>query len=88
MVFAGLFLLKFLGEVAHISKSGRVVLRCRKPPKIGAKVYLDSEKPVGFVFDVFGPVEEPFVSVNPKKELLQGNKLFVEDNPRGKKYRH
>ena len=80
--------MKFLGEIVHISKSGRAILRSRKLPKIGEKVYMNSEKSVGYIFDVFGPVEKPFVAVSSNKDLNQGSRLFIDENSKIKKYKY
>ncbi|MFQ5758361.1 MAG: H/ACA ribonucleoprotein complex subunit GAR1 [Candidatus Bathyarchaeia archaeon] len=52
-----------IGRVLHISSSRNVVLKAKKLPRIGDKVVDEQMKPVGTVFDVFGPVSSPYVSV-------------------------
>jgi len=54
-----------LGRVLHVSSSKNLILKTRKPPRINDKVVDENLKPVGTVFDVFGPVSSPYVSVKP-----------------------
>ena len=55
--------MKRLGRVLHISSSRHLILRAEISPKIGNKVIDENLKTVGTVFDVFGPVSSPYVSV-------------------------
>lgn len=41
------------------------MLKVEVPAKIGAKVVDEKLKHVGTVFDVFGPVSEPYITVKP-----------------------
>lgn len=52
-----------IGRVLHISSSRNAVLKAEKIPRIGDEVVDEEMKPVGTVFDVFGPVSSPYVSV-------------------------
>lgn len=56
-------------------------------PKIGEKVVDENLKPVGKVFDVFGPVSSPYVAVKPtiqKPEKLMNRVLYVLPSKRRK----
>ena len=53
----------YLGLVLHLLPNGRLIARVDRAPRVGEKVFDRMMKPVGRVDDVFGPVEEPFVSV-------------------------
>jgi len=55
--------LQRIGRVLHISPSGNPILRVEKPPRIGDKVVDEKMRSIGRVFDVFGPVSSPYVSV-------------------------
>jgi RNA-binding protein len=57
--------LQRIGCVLHISSSGNAILKVAKPPRIGDKVVDERMQSVGTVFDVFGPVASPYVSVRP-----------------------
>lgn len=75
-----------LGRVLHVSSmTGNLIVKAKITPKIGEKVYDGQLKPVGFVFDVFGPVESPYVAVkplNPQAETVKT--LFLLDSKRRK----
>jgi len=49
--------------VLHISSSKNAVIKAEKPPRIGDNVVDEKREPVGVVFDIFGPISSPYVSV-------------------------
>ena len=55
--------LQRIGRVLHISSGGNAILKVETPPRIGDKVVDKKMKSVGRIFDVFGPVSSPYVSV-------------------------
>ena len=57
--------LQRLGRVLHVTPSRDVVVKVETPPKTGDRVVDEKLKPVGVVFDVFGPVSSPYVAVKP-----------------------
>jgi len=73
--------LKRLGIVLHRSKNtGNLILRAEFAPKVGEKVLDSRLKVVGKVFDVFGPVSRPYVSVRPtvkRPESYRGKPLYM-----------
>jgi len=58
--------LQRIGQVLHVSPSRYVILKAENVPRIGDEVVNEKLKPVGTVFDVFGPVSSPYVAVKPK----------------------
>jgi RNA-binding protein len=77
--------LQRLGRVLHVSSSKNLILRTGRPPRINDKVVDENLKPVGTVFDVFGPVSSPYVAVrtsveNP--EQLVDHVLYVYPSPK------
>ena len=56
-----------LGKILHISKRGSLILRTDKTPPIGPHaLVLDKEaNMIGTILDVFGPVNNPYVSIRP-----------------------
>jgi RNA-binding protein len=42
-----------------------MILKAENIPRIGDKVTSEKLKPVGTVFDVFGPISSPYVAVKP-----------------------
>ncbi|MEM4727556.1 MAG: Gar1/Naf1 family protein [Candidatus Bathyarchaeia archaeon] len=70
-----------LGMVLHISSnSGNLILKAETSAIIGEPVTDRDNRVVGRVFDVFGPVSNPFVAVKPeldRPERLVGRPLYV-----------
>ncbi len=70
-----------VGSILHISSSsGNLILRAERQFKIGENVSDSKGKRIGQVFDVFGPVEAPFISVKTRTkdpEKLIGKDLFL-----------
>ncbi len=69
-----------LGVVEKVSASGKLILRAsgKLVLRVGQKVY-DGNKQVGFIWDVIGPVQKPFVLVEVESGPNQfvGKKLFL-----------
>lgn len=72
-----------LGKVLHVSKRGSLILRTDKTPPIGPKaLVLDKEaNKIGTILDVFGPVNNPYVSIRPYEGIdpykLVGHLLYL-----------
>jgi len=60
--------LQRIGLVLHTSSNGNMILKADNPPRIGDQTVDENLKPVGTVFDVFGPVYTPYVAVRPDVE--------------------
>jgi len=60
--------LQRIGLVLHISSCGNMILKAQNPPHINDQVIDENLKPVGVVFDVFGPLSLPYVAVRPNVE--------------------
>jgi RNA-binding protein len=60
--------LQRIGLVLHTSSCGNMILRAENPPRIGDQTLDENLKPVGMVFDIFGPVSSPYVAVRPTVE--------------------
>ena len=52
-----------IGRVLHISSNRNMILKAESVPRIRDRVVDEKLKPVGTVFDIFGPVSSPYVSV-------------------------
>ena len=81
--------LQRLGRVLHISLSGKIILKAENLPHIGDKVLDEKLRPIGEVFDIFGPVSTPYIAV--KAERKENNQLinkilyFTSSRPRRRK---
>ncbi|MEM2911077.1 MAG: Gar1/Naf1 family protein [Candidatus Bathyarchaeia archaeon] len=60
-----------LGLVLHISSNQHIIVKIENTPKIGEMVVDENLKPVGEVFDIFGPVSAPYAAVKPKTSKLE-----------------
>ena len=73
-----------LGKILHLSRSRSLILRLETPslPRLRTKVFDSKLKSVGYVFDVFGPVSTPYVSVKPTvtdPSAFVGRVLYTSD---------
>ena len=85
--------MKLLGRVLHLTRRGLVV-RVEGPPPIGREVYDRSNKKVGTILDIFGPVNSPYVAIKPEKGLKEddlsgivGSELYIIEGERHGKAR-
>jgi len=75
--------MKRLGVVKDITYRGTLLAIGESPPDSGVEVLDSRRRRVGKVVRVFGPVEKPFISIEPTlkgKSLLGlvGTELFTE----------
>ena len=76
-----------LGLVLHISPSRNIIIKVENVPKIGETVVDEKLKPIGRVFDVFGPVSSPYSSIKPsiqKPDNLVNKTVYVIPSKRRK----
>jgi len=71
-----------LGKVLHLSKSGNLILRLETPtlPNSGSIACDYKLMRVGKIGDVFGPVKNPYLSIQPSIESpskLAGRILYL-----------
>ncbi len=74
--------LRKLGKIWNISKSGFIVVQADPSslPKVGSSVVDRKMKKIGYVYDIIGPVKNPFVLVKPDEDVLKEmifGELFV-----------
>jgi len=70
--------LRRLGKPLHITPRGNAIIQVNFAPRIGSKVVTKEMKEVGQVFDVFGPVKSPYVSVKLNVEPSSAENLVNE----------
>ncbi len=62
--------IKKLGSIVHFSDIGNAIIyNPGKLPKIGSNVVNENMEHIGNVFDIFGPVKKPYVSVKLKPQF-------------------
>jgi len=70
-----------VGSVLHIShSSGNLILKSKSDVKIGETIRDNKGKRVGTIFDIFGPVSDPYISIKTRTsnpERLVGTALYV-----------
>jgi RNA-binding protein len=73
--------MKRAGEVVRVAQ-GLAIVRCpdEAHPDIGTELSDQELTTAGRVVDVFGPVERPYLAVDPRSEpaMLLGSKLYAE----------
>jgi len=55
--------LERIGKVLHVTSDRNIILKVGNHARIGDKVVDENLKPIGKIFDIFGPVSSPYVSV-------------------------
>ncbi|MEM1540089.1 MAG: Gar1/Naf1 family protein [Candidatus Bathyarchaeia archaeon] len=69
-----------LGRALHVSPNKNIIVKMENLPKLGETVVDEKLKPVGVVFDIFGPISSPYVAVKPKiskPDVLVGKVLYT-----------
>ena len=76
--------MKVLGNISHLANSGKLIAKSDKTPPAGAFVFTNDKQKIGKVYNIFGPVKNPYIAINlyrsvNKRDLesRQGEKLFV-----------
>jgi RNA-binding protein len=84
--------MKFLGNILHLSNSGRLIAKSSQSPPSGAFIFNKDKKKIGKIVDVFGPTKEPYISIGIFKSIgtenfknCSGEDLFVSNNPKNRK---
>ena len=62
-----------IGKVLHITSDKNIILKAENRAQIGDIVVDENLKPVGKIFDIFGPVSSPYVSVKADTENLHSS---------------
>ncbi len=73
-----------LGTVLHVSSHGYIIVQAELFPTPNSTVVTKRMKKIGTVYDVFGPVTSPYVSVKPFNDIkkadpreLRGEKVYI-----------
>jgi RNA-binding protein len=66
-----------IGVPSHISKSsGNLILKAERKARIGAPVLNREGRRIGFVYDLFGPISNPYIAVRP---TVENPERYVEE---------
>ncbi|HID47850.1 MAG TPA: H/ACA RNA-protein complex protein Gar1 [Methanothermococcus okinawensis] len=78
-------------EILHELPNGRIVGRADYQPKLKSTVFADRyrRRVLGRVYEVFGPVKKPYISIIPtdktaKRMALRRGEAFISDEKRGR----
>jgi len=63
--------LERIGKVLHIASDKNFIIKAENHAQIGDRVVDENLKPVGKIFDIFGPVSAPYISVKADTENPQ-----------------
>lgn len=73
-----------LGTVLHVSSHGYIIVKAELFPRLNSTVLTKRMKKIGTVYDVFGPVKAPYVSIKPFASVInsdsreiRGAKVYV-----------
>lgn len=73
-----------LGTVLHVSSHRNLIIKGEFFPKINTTVVTKRLKKIGSIYDVFGPIKSPYITVRPFKDIplsslieLAGEKVYV-----------
>ncbi len=72
--------LKKIGNVVHISKTGNIIVSAdfKNLPSIGQEVFNGKMEKIGFVYDIIGRINSPYLVVRPyKRSFIDEDNLFV-----------
>jgi RNA-binding protein len=60
--------LRRLNKILHLSKNRKLILRLNSDTnlKLGGKVFNSKLREIGKIQDIFGPVNNPYISITPK----------------------
>jgi len=80
-------------EILHELPNGRVIGRADYQPKLRSTVFADRSRRrvLGKVYEVFGPVNKPYISIIPtdktgKRIALRRGEAFISEEKRRKRY--
>lgn len=62
-----------LGTVLHVSSHGYIIVKAELFPRINSTVLTKRMEKIGTVYDVFGPVKAPYVSVKPFTNVISSD---------------
>ena len=75
-----------LGQIKSLGHDGKLVVKGEFAPKLESKVKDNSMKIIGTVKRVFGPVDSPYISIQPRKNSrpslnMIGKEVYVKEKP-------
>ncbi|MEM4311255.1 MAG: Gar1/Naf1 family protein [Nitrososphaerales archaeon] len=68
-----------LGDVLHLAKSGRLIVKLREKVQVNTLVLDEKGRKIGKIAELIGPVSSPYASVIPLTDRVKryiGKKVF------------
>ena len=71
----------FLGIVSELTSDGKAVTIAAESPEMGDPVFNARKRKVGKIIRIFGPVDEPYVSVkaDSPSDISVGMELYIQE---------
>lgn len=86
--------MKVLGNILHLAGSGKLIVKVSNTPPAGSFVFTNDKNKIGRVGGIFGPVKNPYVSINLYKSVNRrdlenrcGEKLFVSTKSENERFK-
>lgn len=74
--------MQFLGNVQEVTVDGKLVIRTTFTPKLRDMVWDNRKRLVGRVVRIFGPVDSPYVTVEPAGDTnllsIAGKQVYID----------
>ncbi|MCR6623196.1 MAG: hypothetical protein HA488_00035 [Candidatus Verstraetearchaeota archaeon] len=71
------------GKVLHKVNERLILARANKAPKTDSKVYDVDGKMIGSVYEIFGPVKNPYILIKVSNEKstpkMKGSRIYFEE---------
>jgi len=71
------------GKVLHKVNERLILARANKAPKTDSKVYDVDGKIIGSVYEIFGPVKNPYILIKVSNEKstpkMKGSRIYFEE---------
>ncbi|MDR2623436.1 MAG: Gar1/Naf1 family protein [Methanobrevibacter sp.] len=80
--------MKFIGNVVHVAKSGKLIGRSSQSPPVGATVYNKKKSRIGKIYNVFGPTKNPYISIILKVKKFKydvNDELYISKSSKDKR---
>ena len=61
--------MKYLGRLDNIIFNGKFIVRTTFKPKLWSNVVDKHKNKIGRVYQIIGPVKEPYIIINPEKNV-------------------
>ncbi|MGI6471882.1 MAG: H/ACA ribonucleoprotein complex subunit GAR1 [Candidatus Methanomethylophilaceae archaeon] len=73
--------MNFLGTVSELTSDGKAVIIASESPRMGDHVLDAGKRKIGTIVRIFGPVDEPYVSVKTdgSRAIAIGEKLYIQE---------